>query len=43
MEAASDFKVAIIRHKADQWSEISRNDMVALLDALKRLAELAPV
>ena len=43
MEAASDFKVAIIKHKAEEWEEISRNDMIALLDALKRLTELAPV
>lgn len=42
MEAASSFKVAIIRHKADQWSEISQDDMIGLLDALKQLVVLAP-
>ena len=42
MEAASDFKVAIIRHKADDWSEIAKEDMTGLLDALKQLVELAP-
>ena len=42
-EIANEFKVAIIRHKADQWDEISQEDMVGLLDALKRLAQLAPV
>jgi hypothetical protein len=43
MEAASDFKVAIIKHKSEEWEQISCNELVALLDALKRLAELAPV
>lgn len=43
MEAASDFKVAIIKHKSEEWEQISCNDLVALLDALKRLAGLAPV
>lgn len=43
MEAASAFKVAIIRHKADQWSEMEKDDMIGLLDALKQLAEIAPV
>lgn len=42
MEIANEFKVAIIRHKADQWSEISQDDMVGLLDALKQLATIAP-
>lgn len=42
MEVANAFKVAIIRHKADQWSEISQEDMVGLLDALKQLATIAP-
>ena len=35
------FKLAILRHKTDQWSEISRDDCLASLDALKELA-LAP-
>jgi len=42
MEAASAFKVAIIRHKADEWSEIEKDDMIGLLDALKQLASIAP-
>ena len=37
-EAASAFKVAIINHKAAEWEEISREDMVGMLDALKALA-----
>jgi hypothetical protein len=36
--AAENFKLAIIRHKADQWSNISRDKVLALLDALKQLA-----
>ncbi|MDG1875364.1 MAG: hypothetical protein P8J27_15735 [Mariniblastus sp.] len=42
-DLANSFKVAIIRHKAQEWDEISQEDMVGLLDALKQLAELAPV
>ena len=42
-EVAAAFKVAIIRHKADEWNEISRDDMVGLLDALKQLATIAAV
>lgn len=42
MEAASAFKVAIIRHKADGWSAIGSDDMIGLLDALKQLVALAP-
>ncbi len=41
-EAASAFKVAIITHKAAEWEEISREDMVGMLDALKALA-MAPL
>ena len=41
-EAANAFKVAIINHKAAEWDEISRDDMVGLLDALKGLA-VAPL
>ncbi len=37
-EAANAFKVAIITHKAAEWDEISRDDMVGLLEALKLLA-----
>ena len=40
MEVANAFKVAIIRHKADDWSEISQADMIGLLDALKQLATI---
>ena len=36
--AASAFKVAIIKHKADEWNEISVDDLNDLLDALKSLA-----
>lgn len=43
MDAASAFKVAIIRHKSEEWSEIKKDDLIGLLDALKQLAELAPV
>lgn len=42
-ELANGFKVAIIRHKAEEWDEISQEDMLGLLDALKQLAQLAPV
>ena len=38
-EAANAFKVAIISHKASEWDEISRDDMVGLLEALKQLAK----
>lgn len=41
-EAASAFKVAIITHKAAEWDEIPRDDMIGLLDALKQLT-LAPL
>ncbi len=36
-DASSMFKVAIIRHKADQWEEISSDEVIGLLDALKQL------
>lgn len=38
MDAANAFKVAIIRHKAEEWSEVSKDDMLGMLDALKQLA-----
>lgn len=41
MEAASAFKVAIIRHKAAEWEEIPLDDMLAMLDALKQLAKIS--
>ena len=39
--AASAFKVAIIRHKNEEWDEISVDDLSSLLDALKQLATAA--
>ncbi len=40
-EAFENFKLAILRHKAEDWSQISRDDVLAALDALKELT-LAP-
>lgn len=40
-EAFEAFKLAILRHKTNQWQEIAANDVVATLEALKELA-LAP-
>ncbi len=40
-EAFEAFKLAILRHKSDAWQQISRDDVLASLDALKELA-LAP-
>jgi hypothetical protein len=40
-EAFESYKLAIIRHKAAGWEEVSRDDLLASLDALKELA-LAP-
>ena len=40
-EAFEAFKLSIIRHKSEEWQEISREDMLGTLDALKELA-LAP-
>lgn len=40
-EAFEAFKLAILRHKSDDWSQVSRDDVLASLDALKELA-LAP-
>lgn len=37
-EAFEAFKLAILRHKADDWRQISREDVLAALDALKELA-----
>ena len=37
-EATNAFKVAIIRHKADQWEAITQADMLGVLEALKQLA-----
>jgi hypothetical protein len=40
-EAFEAFKLAILRHKTDDWQQISREDVLAALDSLKELA-LAP-
>lgn len=40
-EAFDAFKLAILRHKHEGWDQISRDDVLASLDALKELA-LAP-
>jgi len=40
-DAFEAFKLAILRHKADDWQQISREDVLAALDALKELA-IAP-
>jgi hypothetical protein len=37
MEVTSELKVAIIRHRSEEWSEISKEDMLSLLDAFKQL------
>ena len=39
--AFEQMKLAILRHKADDWREIARDEMLAVLDSLKELA-LAP-
>ena len=36
-EAADAFKICIIRNRAEEWSDISKEDMLGLLDALKQL------
>ncbi|MCH2177253.1 MAG: hypothetical protein MK106_00480 [Mariniblastus sp.] len=40
-EASNMFKVAIIRHKTDQWKEISSDEVMGLLDAMKQLVVAA--
>jgi len=40
-DAFDSFKLSIIRHKSDNWSEIGRDEMLSVLDSLKELA-LAP-
>lgn len=40
-DAFESFKLAILRHKSEDWQQISREDVLASLDALKELA-LAP-
>ncbi len=39
--AFEGFKLAILRHKMDDWSEVERNDVLSTLDALRELV-LAP-
>lgn len=41
MDAANAFKVAIIRHKAAEWDECKKDDLLGMLDALKQLATIA--
>lgn len=36
-QAANQFKIAIISHRANNWAEISPQDLLGLLDALKQL------
>ena len=36
-EAADSFKISIIRHRASEWAEFSKDEMLGLLDALKQL------
>jgi hypothetical protein len=40
-EALESFKLAILRHKAENWAQIARTEVLATLDALKALV-LAP-
>jgi hypothetical protein len=40
-DAFEQFKLVILRHKAERWSDIGREDLLACLDSLKQLA-LAP-
>jgi hypothetical protein len=42
VEAFEGYKLAILRHKREGWSEISLEEMLATLDSLKELA-LAPL
>jgi hypothetical protein len=40
-EAFESFKLAILRHKLEHWAQISRDEVLASLDALKEMA-IAP-
>jgi hypothetical protein len=42
-DAFEAFKLCIIRHRLDNWQEISQADMLATLDGLKELALAPPV
>ena len=37
-EAFENFKLSILRHKSDDWNQISQEDVLGCLDALKELA-----
>ena len=39
-EAVEQFKLAIIRHRADAWAEVSQDDVLRALDALKAFVSL---
>ncbi|MCA9134756.1 MAG: hypothetical protein KDA45_16425, partial [Planctomycetales bacterium] len=39
-EALEQFKLAIIRHRADEWADVSQEDVQQALDALKAFAAL---
>lgn len=39
-EAVEQFKLAIIRHRADAWAEVSQQDTIKALEALKAFAAL---
>ena len=41
-DALNQLKIAIITHKAKEWDEISLNEMLGVLEALKQLAKAAP-
>jgi hypothetical protein len=38
LEGVNAFKLLIIRHRTEQWQEISQQDMINLLEALKKMA-----
>ena len=40
-DAFESFKLAILRHKAEDWQQVSREDVLASLDALKEMAMAA--
>ena len=37
-EAFENFKLTILRHKVAGWTEVSRDDVLAVLDALRHFA-----
>ena len=40
-EAFETFKLALLRHKTDNWQQVSRNDVLQVIESLKALV-LAP-